>query len=69
MRLANIQHLSYPYIQNYAVFMFTPRMVDDECSQPEQHPPLTFFQIFFKYHYHRLLSRNAACGVNRRNPG
>ena len=26
--------------------MFTPRMVEDECSQPEQLPPLTFFRIF-----------------------
>ena len=46
-----------------AVFMFTPRMVEDECNQPEQLQPLTFFLIFFKYHYHRLLSHNAACEV------
>ena len=31
---------------NSAVFMFTPPMVENECSQPEQLPPLTFFFIF-----------------------
>ena len=33
-------------IQNSDVFMFTRRTVEDECSQPEQLPPLTFFLIF-----------------------
>ena len=45
-----------------AVFMFTPRMVKDECSQQETTSAGNIFPNFFKYQYHRLLSRNAACG-------
>ena len=47
-------------------------MVEDECSQPGTTSAVNMFLKFFTttdYHYPRLLSRNAACGVKRRNPG
>ena len=41
-------------------------MIRNECNQPEQDSVVNFFPNFFKYHYHRLLSCNAACGVKGR---